>query len=191
VLSPNPLGMAFPADPEHPVLVDFATTMVAGGKVALAKAKGAKVPLGWIIDKAGNPSTEPNDYYDGGALLPFGEHKGFGIMVAAEILGRILSSADDHSNTEHGGTYFKHYGLMFLAIRADLFGDSFAARTSELAQRIRAVPPQTNVERVMVPGDYEFTARTERMRSGKVEIPESTWEAVVASARRLGTEIRS
>jgi LDH2 family malate/lactate/ureidoglycolate dehydrogenase len=190
VLSPNPLGMAFPADPEHPVLVDFATTMVAGGKVALAKAKGAKIPLGWIIDKAGNPSTEPDDYYDGGALLPFGEHKGFGVMVAAEILGRILSGADDHSNTEHGGTYFRHYGITFLAIRADLFDDSFAARASELAKRIRAVPPQPHVERVMMPGDYEHTARTERLRSGVIEIPESTWEAVVASARRLGTEVR-
>jgi LDH2 family malate/lactate/ureidoglycolate dehydrogenase len=182
--------MAFPAEPEHPVLVDFATTIVAGGKVALAKAKGAKIPLGWIIDKAGNPSDEPNDYYDGGALLPFGEHKGFGIMVAAEILGRILSGADDHSYTEHGGTYFKHCGITFLAIRANLFGDSFAARTSELARRIRAIPPQPQVERVMMPGDYEYTARTERIRNGTVEIPESTWEAVVASARLLGTAVR-
>jgi LDH2 family malate/lactate/ureidoglycolate dehydrogenase len=190
VLSPNPLGMAFPADPEHPVLVDFATTMVAGGKVALAKAKGANIPLGWIIDKSGSPSTEPDDYYDGGALLPFGEHKGFGVMVAAEILGRILSGADDHSNTKRGGTYFRHYGIMFLAIRANVFDDSFAARTSELAQRIRTVPPQPQVERVMMPGDYEYTARTERVRSGKVEIPESTWEAVVTSARLLGTEVR-
>jgi LDH2 family malate/lactate/ureidoglycolate dehydrogenase len=189
VLAPNPVGMAFPAEPEHPVLVDFATTIVAGGKVALAKAKGAKIPIGWIIDKAGNPSTEPNDYYDGGALLPFGEHKGFGVMVAAEILGRILSGADDHATTEHGGTYFRHCGITFLAIRANLFGDSFAARTSELAQRVRAVPPQGQVEKVMMPGDYEHTTRTERVRDGSIQIPESTWDEVVASARGLGREI--
>jgi LDH2 family malate/lactate/ureidoglycolate dehydrogenase len=191
VLSPNPLGMAFPADPDHPVLVDFATTMVAGGKVALAKAKGAKIPLGWIIDRSGHPSSEPDDYYDGGALLPFGEHKGFGIMVAAEILGRILSGSDNHSNTEHGGTYFRHYGITFLAIRANLFDNSFAARTSELAQRIRAVPPQPHVENVMMPGDYEYAARTERKRVGTVEIPESTWEAVVNSAHLLGMEVKA
>lgn len=189
VLAPNPIAFAFPADAGHPVLVDFATTIVAGGKLALAKAKGAKVPLGWIIDKQGVPTTDPNDYYNGGALLPFGEHKGFGIMVAAEILGRILSGADDHSNTEHGGTYFKHCGITFVAIRANLFDGSFAARTSELARRVRAVPPQAEVEGVMMPGDYEYKARAERMRNGKIEIPESTWEEVVSAAHHLGREV--
>ena len=189
VLAPNPIAMAFPADTEHPVLVDFATTIVAGGKLALAKAKGAEVPLGWIIDKRGTPTTDPNDYYDGGALLPFGEHKGFGVMVAAEILGRILSGADDHSHTEHGGTYFKHCGITFVAIRANLFDSSFAARTNELAHRVRAVPPQPEVAAVMMPGDYEFNARVDRVRNGRIEIPESTWDEVVAAARHLGREV--
>ncbi len=189
VLAPNPIAIAFPADADHPVLVDFATTIVAGGKLALAKAKGTKVPLGWIIDKEGKPTADPNDYYDGGALLPFGEHKGFGIMVAAEILGRILSGADDHSNTEHGGTYFKHCGITFLAIRANLFDASFAARTSELARRVRAIPPQPQVEAVMMPGDYEYKARVERVRNGRIAIPESTWEEVVSAAHHLGREV--
>jgi LDH2 family malate/lactate/ureidoglycolate dehydrogenase len=189
VLAPNPLAMGFPAEAEHPIVVDFATTIVAGGKLALAKAKGAKVPLGWILDKNGKPSADPNDYYDGGALLPFGEHKGFGVMIAAEILGRILSGADDYSETDHGGTYFKHCGITFLAIRADLFDRSFEARTTELAHRVRAVPPQPTVEAVMMPGDYEYKARIDRTHKGTLEIPESTWDEVVAAARKLGTEV--
>jgi LDH2 family malate/lactate/ureidoglycolate dehydrogenase len=189
VLAPNPIAFAFPADADHPVLVDFATTIVAGGKLALAKAKGKQVQLGWIIDKHGKPTTDPNDYYDGGALLPFGEHKGFGVMVAAEILGRIFSGADDHSNTEHGGTYFKHCGITFVAIRANLFDSSFAARTSELSSRVRAVPPQPEVEAVMMPGDYEYKARVERVRNGRIDIPESTWEEVVSAARHLGKDV--
>ena len=191
VLAPNPIAMAFPADPDHPVLVDFATTIVAGGKIALAKAKGEKVQLGWILDKEGRPSTDPNDYYEEGALLPFGEHKGFGVMVAAEILGRILSGADDYSKTEHGGTYFKHCGITFIGIKADLFDASFQPRTSELAHRVQAVPPQAGVKEVMMPGDYEFRARTDRTRAGKIEIPESTWNDVVGAARKLGRELTS
>ncbi len=189
VLAPNPIAFAFPAETDHPVLVDFATTIVAGGKIALAKAKGAKVQLGWIIDKAGNPTTDPNDYYEGGALLPFGEHKGFGVMIAAEILGRVLSGADDHSITNHGGTYFKHCGITFIAIRANLFDESFEARTSELARRVRAVPPQAGVDAVMMPGDYEYNSRVERVRRGRIEIPDSTWSEVLQAARKLGKEV--
>lgn len=190
VLAPNPLAIGFPSERDHPVVVDFATTIVAGGKVALAKAKGAPVPLGWIIDKRGHPSTDPNAYYDSGALLPFGEHKGFGIMVAMEILGRILSGADAYSETPHGGTYFRHCGISFIALRAGVYssGEAFAARTTELATRIRAVPPAPGYPAVMLPGDYEYRARSERSRSG-IEIPEETWAEVRATATHLGVEL--
>src|SRR5205807_8293500 len=157
LLAPNPIAIGFPVAEQSPLIVDFATTRVAGGKIALAKAKGESIPLGWIIDSAGEPSTHPDDYYNGGALLPFGEHKGFGIMVAIEILGRILSGADAFSDTLHGGTYFRHVGITLIAIDSGVFttASDFAQRTAELATRGRAVPPAAGFDRVMMPGDFE------------------------------------
>jgi hydroxycarboxylate dehydrogenase B len=187
VLSPNPVAIAFPSDPDQPVVLDIATTIAAGGKIALAKAKGQDIPSGWIIDNAGRPSTKPQDYYDGGAILPFGEHKGFGFMVAAEIWGRILSGADEFSETPHGGTHFRHCGISFLAVSAGLFSDngSFRSRTSELAKRVRAVPPQDGFDRVRMPGDVEHDTRVARDAAGSIEIPDDTWSQIVQAGERF------
>lgn len=190
LLAPNPIAIGFPTASGEPVVVDFATTNVAGGKVALAKAKGEALPLGWIIDKQGRPSTDPHDYYDHGALLPFGAHKGFGIMVAIEILSRIMAGADDFSDTPHGGTYFRHAGLTLVAIKSDVFSSEkdVANRTGELVQRIRAVPPAPDFAEVMAPGDYEHRTRAKRIKEG-IDIPESTWNDVVETATSLGIKV--
>ena len=191
VLAPNPIAMGFPTEDGPPVVLDFATTRIAGGKVNLAKAKGLQVPPGCIIDKDGNPSTDPHDWYDGGGtLLPFGEHKGFGIMVALEILSRILAGSDNHADTEHGGIHLRHAGLSLVAIDSGAFSSSseFATRTSELVHRIRAVPPARGFEEVMAPGDFEHRQRIRRLKEG-IQIPESTWSEVLETAGSLGVEV--
>lgn len=185
VLSPNPIGIGFPTN-GHPIVVDFASTQVAGGKIAVARAKGEAAPAGAIIDRHGLDSTDPEAYYDGGALLPFGQHKGFGIMVALEVLARILSGADDYSNTRHGGKHQRNAGMSLLAIDSGIFAakSDFKHRASELAERIRAVPPTPGRTRVMVPGDYEARARAVRQKEG-IEIPETTWREIEATAHSL------
>ena len=64
---------------------DFATTTASGVKVANASKK--ILPAGWIVDKAGNPSTDAEDFFDGGGYVPFGGHKGYALMVGAEFWG--------------------------------------------------------------------------------------------------------
>lgn len=191
VLAPNPFAMAFPSADPDPVIVDFATTQAAGGKVALAKASGKEIPLGWIIDSDGNPSTNPHDFtYEGaGALLPFGEHKGFGVMVIAEILGRILSGADAYSDTSHGGVFFRHAGVAMIAIDASLFSplSAFAIRTQELSQRIRSVRPAPGFSEVQTPGDFEARSRHQRSVDG-ISIPDSTWLEIKEAAASRGVE---
>jgi uncharacterized oxidoreductase len=191
VLAPNPFAMGFPSADGDPVLVDFATTQAAGGKVELAKATGQRIPLGWLIDSDGQPTTDPHDftYAGAGALLPFGEHKGFGIMVAAEILGRVLCGADAYANTPHGGVYFRHCGATIIAIDAAVFStlSEFTSRTQELGERIRAVEPAPGFSDVQVPGDYE--ARTRRRRTGEaLTIPDSTWAEIESTAAGLGIQ---
>ena len=74
--STNPFSIGAPGGGHSPAVLDFAASMVAGGKVAIAKANGLSLPEGCIVDEAGNPSTDPDDCIDGGALLPFGGVKG-------------------------------------------------------------------------------------------------------------------
>jgi len=94
VLDTNPLAMGFPAGSEPPMMFDYATTAVSGVKVALARDRCESLPPGCVIDKDGNPTTDPHDFFAGGAYLPFGGHKGYAIMMAVEFLGRILTGSD-------------------------------------------------------------------------------------------------
>ena len=96
-LGTNPIAMAFPSEEEGPILSDFATSVAAEGKIRVYRARGQKLPDGWILDKEGRPSKDPNDYYDGGAILPVGGsvgHKGFCLAFMTSLFGDLLSGDD-------------------------------------------------------------------------------------------------
>ena len=103
VLHTNPLSIGFPAGEETPMVMDFATTVGSGSKIMVARDRKERLPPGSIIDKHGNPSTDPEDFINGGAHLPFGGHKGYAIMLAVEFLGRILTGSDDYAEPHRGG----------------------------------------------------------------------------------------
>src|SRR3979411_2769996 len=92
-MSTNPIAFGLPSATTGSVVADFATTAVAEGKLQVARAKGIAVPPGSIIDAHGEPSTSPQDFYDGGALLPFGAHKGYGLAVVSQLLSLALTGA--------------------------------------------------------------------------------------------------
>lgn len=83
-----------------PVIYDIATSMVAEGKVFVAKNKGVAMPEGHLVDKDGRPTTDPNDLYAGGSLLPFGGHKGSGLAIVAELLAGALTGAGSSQRRE-------------------------------------------------------------------------------------------
>src|SRR5581483_5904674 len=86
ILGTNPIAFAIPAGSYPPLVADFSTAAVAEGKVRVALAKGEKIPPTWVVDRDGKPTTDPAKLYDGGALLTFGEHKGFALALLADVL---------------------------------------------------------------------------------------------------------
>lgn len=94
-LGTNPFAAAFPRHGAAPVVVDFATSKLAAGKVRVAHNKGVELPAGALLDNEGRPTTDPARLYDTppGSLTTFGEHKGFGMMLACELLGAALVGA--------------------------------------------------------------------------------------------------
>ena len=97
-LGTNPLAGGWPDGEGGALVLDITTSVVAEGKVRVKRNRGEPVPEGWIIDAAGQPSTDPADFYDEprGSLLPFGGvmgHKGYGLGVVVELLGGALSGA--------------------------------------------------------------------------------------------------
>lgn len=186
ILSTGPISFAFPSDTEPPLVIDIATSVVAEGKVRVMLHKGEKIPFGWIIDKNGNPSNNPQDLYDGGALLPLGGdeagHKGFGLGLAVEILSGILTGAGcAYEETKRGN------GVFFEVINVEKFMpvEEFKRKIGELIRTIKSSRPRPGWKEIIVPGETEYLTEKARLKEG-IYVPERTWEEIKQIANRLG-----
>jgi LDH2 family malate/lactate/ureidoglycolate dehydrogenase len=183
VMGTNPIAWAVPRAPGlPPVSLDVATAGIAEGKLRVARAKGVPVPAGNVVDRQGRPSTEPADFYDGGALLAFGGHKGSGFSLLAQFIGRGLAGLDTSAYSGPRGIN----GPFILAIDIGRFTDleTFRAETEAQCAAVAESQPAEGVDAVLLPGQPELAMREHREREG-VPIPDTTWQelAVLAEAR--------
>jgi len=186
ILSTNPITVAIPAGEERTFLLDMATSVHAEGKVRVRRNRGESLPDGWIIDKEGNPSNDPEDMYAGGALLPLGRdvgYKGFGLALIVDILGGAL--------TGHGCTIGKEYiggnGTFMMAIRIDRFVEleKFKERVDELFRNVKNSKKAPGVEEIMIPGEPEMNTKEERIGEG-IFVSDTTWKEICKTAKDLG-----
>jgi len=198
MLGTNPLAIAFPGHEEPPIVIDLATSAVAFGKIEIARRKGLPIPEGWAIDADGDPATDPQAVYDGGALLPIGSsrelggHKGYALGMMVDVLSAVLSGANwgpfapafAIAQTPPGsvGAGIGHF---FGALRIDGFidPDEFRRQVDHLVRTFRASPPAPGTTGPLVPGDPERLAEAERRRHGIPLIP-----AVAADLEALAVE---
>jgi LDH2 family malate/lactate/ureidoglycolate dehydrogenase len=179
VMGTNPLAWAAPRGPgQVPLVLDFATSSVAEGKLRVARSKGETLPPGLIVDDAGQPSRDPADFYAGGALQTFGLHKGSGISLMIELLGRALCSVDPALPGHHG-----HNGTLMLALNIPAFApeQQFLDTAARLQAQVGASLPLAGVDRVLLPGDPEQISRRRRIDEG-IPIPQPTWDELTALA---------
>ncbi len=179
-LSTNPFSFAAPTEGEGRALVDFATTVVAEGKVRVARAKGEQLAPGAILDPQGRPSTDPEDFYAGGVLLPFAGHKGYGLAVMVELLSDALTGADEMDPARAAGTL-----VICIDVGAIRPAEGFRAYSKKLQERMVSGPPAEGFKEVLFPGDPEQRARAQRSADG-IPLPETTWEGIQAAARERG-----
>lgn len=182
VLGTNPLAVAVPTA-DRPVVLDFATAAVAEGKVRVAARKGAQLPPGGVQTAEGRPTTDPNDFYDGGAILPFGQHKGYALSVVIQLLGDALTGSRP-SAPRYGETN----GLVVMAIAAERLQllDEFRSIIEEDRARILGSRPINPATGPLLPGDVE--ARTAAAQpAGQVAVAATLW----AELQALCTDDRS
>lgn len=173
-LGTNPFAWAAPGGPQGPLVVDFSTAGVAEGKLKLAAADGRPVAEGLIVDAAGHPSINADDFYAGGALLPFGGHKGSGLSVMIELLGGLLTGM----GTAPTPSYQGGNGTVMIALRVGAFADtaSYADGAGQFREQLVTAGRGAAPGPVLLPGEVEARTRQERLRDG---IPVSP--AVLAS----------
>ena len=176
-LGANPMAWAVPAADRPPIFFDFATSVVAHGKLQVAADKGELVPPGWILDKQGNPTRDPQAQFDDGAILPFGGHKGYALSVMIELLSGGLSGA--------GFPLLPGYrwdqGTTLIAIDISAFQplNEFKRQVAEFARHLKAVPRAAGVDEILLPGEIEWRTRAVREQTG-IPLPEVTWARIQA-----------
>ena len=184
LLGTNPLALSVPAGGGRPaVVVDWATSATAEGKLAIARARGEQAPPGAVLDASGAPTTDPEDFYAGGALLPFGAHKGYGLSVFVELVGGLLGGSGISSLPgfdESNGTV-----VIALDVAALVPLDGFRTQVEAFRDLLHGSAPAQGSGGVLVPGEPEASARERAVAEG-VTVPAAIAEALVELADGLG-----
>lgn len=180
----NPLAVAIPGDQEL-FSLDFATSAIAGGKVAAARARGEMLEDTYLFDSDGRASSDPDALLAGGAIRPFGGHKGYGLAFAVELLaGALIGTVAPE--LEPGEM---HNGLLIMVLDPESFGPamSFRGAVDDVIQRVKASPPAEGFEEVLFPGELE--QRRLASSSGEaVRVPESVAAELEELLERLASE---
>jgi len=183
----NPVCIGIPLPGEPPFLLDMATSAVAQGKLRVAHNKRAKIPRGWLIDDQGNPTDDPRwgVLAPLGAMTCFGEHKGYGLAVACELLGGALTGGGvtDYDNKTQRRVL---NGMISIVIDPARLGtqQAFAKDAKSFLAWLRASRAAPGHDRVRIAGEPEREYRAKRERDG-VPVDEETWKEIRAAAAKL------
>ncbi len=170
ILGTNPISVAIPAGDEPPIVLDMATTVASQGKVKLAAQKGESIPVGWMIDRKGQPLTDPKRASEG-FLLPIGTYKGYGLNVVIGMLAGVLNGAAFGRcvvDFNKDFTSKNNSGHAILAMRVDNFqpADTFKKEMDRMIREIRESERMEGVDRIWLPGEMEFYKTRERLERG-------------------------
>lgn len=200
LLGTNPICVAIPAGKQPAFVADFATTTAANGKLEILQRKNQEAPEGWIQKKDGSISTNPYELKEGGALIPLGSdrehgsHKGFCLGAWVDIFSAVLSGANYGPWVPPFVSFLSPpadpvgagIGHFFGALRVDAFrpADEFKNHMDTWIGRFRSAKTVEGEQRVIIPGDPEREAETERMARG-IPLNDKVVEDLIALGEKL------
>ncbi|SEA74263.1 malate/lactate/ureidoglycolate dehydrogenase [Variovorax sp. YR216] len=191
----NPCCIGVPLAGAEPFILDFATSRVAQGKMRVAHNKGERVPPGYLIDEHGAPTNDPgvvvvpqsNGLF--GALLTFGEHKGYGMAVACELLGGALTGGGTwHRPADTARTVLN--GMLAVLIDPAKLGTkaAFEQEARAFIEWLRQSPPGAGFDAVQIAGEPERRARAAREQGG-IWLDDATWGEIAEAAKKVGVTV--
>ena len=192
----NPCCIGVPLAGRDPFVLDFATSRVAQGKMRVAHNEGRRVEPGTLIDEHGRPTTDPgvvvvpqsNGLF--GALLAFGEHKGYGMAVACELLGGALTGSGTWHKPTDPAVRAVINGMLTILIDPTRLGTQTTFEQEALAfvDWLQAGPVAPGFDAVQIAGDPERAYRAQRQAEG-IAVDAQTWQEIVAAGRKVGVNV--
>lgn len=194
VLGSNPLAYAVPVEGSDPILLDIATAAVAGGKVYAAIQRGEAIPNTWLVDSSGQPTTDGSLYPNQAALAPMAGHKGYGFGLWCEILSAILPGGnmtwqvgswmfDEPSRPSWHNASFTVIDIAAMSPAGD-----FQQRLRRLIDEIHAAPTAQGVDRVMLPGEREWSNFHDAQQHG-INLPADVQDKLRQASELTGVSL--
>jgi LDH2 family malate/lactate/ureidoglycolate dehydrogenase len=192
IMGNNPMSYAFPADQYPAVVVDLSCSVVSSGKLILCRKKGEKIPLGWAFDKSGLPTEDPFEGYEGGgSLAPIGEHKGYALVLAHEILTAVLTGGkwtrDIKSLYEEDRTGIQGTCHSFMALDPDCFlgREEFKKSMDRYIKSIKESGRAQDATEVLMPGEPEHRTELKFLKEG-IPLTANTVKELISLGKSLG-----
>ncbi len=181
----SPISIGVPAERHEPLILDMATSVVAGGKLDLAIDKGEQIPLGWLIDEQGNPTTDPRQR---GSLVPIAGPKGSGLALMFECLSSLMVGNPKLAPVLSGGKeHLRGIQNSFLAaidIAAFTDVEEYRRNVDETIDGIKALPRAEGTDEIFMPGEPEQRVYEQRTAEG-IPLPAGTMERLRAVSNRF------
>lgn len=191
----NPMAIGMPVPGHEPFILDLATSGVAQGKLRVAHNQGKQVASGLLINDHGDPTTDPRYAVVEplGAMLTFGEHKGYGIAMACELLGAALAGGMTFHDATNAATTSVATprrvlnSMLSIVIDPKRMGtaDNFMTQTRAFVEAVKSARSAAGFGAVQIAGDPERAYRKHRLAHG-IEIDTTTWQEIVTAARKVG-----
>lgn len=184
-LGTNPHAVGIPGSTGPAMVLDFATSVVAEGKMRVKRNRKQPAPPGWFVDAQGRPATDPEIFYGDppGALLTSGDHKGYGLSLAVEILGGILSGTGPAGPPP--GVFANGTLMICLDVARFLPLPDFHRQVASLFGWVKSAPLAQGSTEILIPGEPEARLEAERRAHG-IAVEDQTWSQIEATAAELG-----
>ncbi len=183
-LGTNPISLASPWK-DDPFVLDMTTSATAEGKIRVATQAGESIPEGLIVDELGNPATDPNVFYEGGAILPLGGvlgFKGYGLGVMLDIFCGVLSGAgvarEDVTPSTNG------VWLQVIDIKQIVSAQDYESMMNKYIEWIKSSRTAPGVEKILLPGEIESQQRARHREKG-ISLSDGTWKEMKELADSL------
>jgi LDH2 family malate/lactate/ureidoglycolate dehydrogenase len=186
VLGTNPLAYGLPAERHEPVVLDIATTVSSMQRVRVAAQQGTALPEGVILDQAGRPITDPEEFLEGGLMAPLGTphapHKGFGLALLIDALGGVLSGAGFARGVADGAP-----GNLLWALDVEAFlpRQEFLERMDAQIDQIKQGERLPGVDELLVPGERGQRRYLELTARGVVTLAPASWQMLATGCESL------
>jgi LDH2 family malate/lactate/ureidoglycolate dehydrogenase len=181
----NPFAYAIPTGRHFPFLLDMSTTATAAAKVMVARQEGRRLAPGLIEDAQGQPTDDPNAFFAGGAMVPLGGPKGYGLAMVVDALAGVLAGTPFARDLTMRAAPVGHF-FWSLDVARYLPREEFLARMDAQIEQVKSGARKPGVEEILIPGERGQRRKRDLLARGRLPLQPAGWQALQDICTRAG-----